>query len=257
VVAGLWVWALAAAGLVSTSEVLIGVHLWALTEPLYLILGLAALLLMGAYLAPHARGVFLVLAGLASASALLRRYAGAATVIAGACALGLLQGQERGRKRGDLLRLPPHREDGDLHSHIPQPGHRGAAHGLPGGPGPDARAAPHGLRRPCSGRPLGAFLRGGFRAGGRPPSGGRVLRRHCLPAAGRSTGEMADRMPRMRIPGRPERLRHAVDDACGKQTVGDGRAARPRMPAGESRGWGLGGVRRCCQPGYLGVDAAC
>jgi hypothetical protein len=94
---------LAAAGLVSTSEVLIGVHLWALTEPLYLVLGLAALLLTGAYLAPHARGVFLVLAGLASASALLRRYAGAATVIAGACALGLLQGQERGRKRGDLL----------------------------------------------------------------------------------------------------------------------------------------------------------
>jgi hypothetical protein len=102
-VSGSWVWGLAASALVATSEVLIGVHLWALTEPLYLVLALAALLLVAAYLSSPGRRVFLVSAALVSAAAFMTRYAGAATVIAGAGALVLLPRREPNRKRVDLL----------------------------------------------------------------------------------------------------------------------------------------------------------
>jgi hypothetical protein len=102
-VSGSWVWGLVASALVSSSEVLIGVHLWALTEPLYLVLALGALLLLASGFARPGHGPLLILAGIASAFALLTRYAGAATVIAGSGALALLPRRDHGRRRRDVL----------------------------------------------------------------------------------------------------------------------------------------------------------
>ena len=101
--AGSVVWGLMGAGLVLSSEVLIGVHLWALTEPLYLALALGAILLAAGYLGNPGRRGFLHLAAFTSAFALLTRYAGAATVITVALALATLPGRARARKWQDAL----------------------------------------------------------------------------------------------------------------------------------------------------------
>ena len=73
---------LLAAALVLTSEVIIGVHLWALSEPLYLFLSLLTLIVLSAYLRSPRRSVLLWAAASAGGLALLTRFVGVSLVLA-------------------------------------------------------------------------------------------------------------------------------------------------------------------------------
>jgi hypothetical protein len=83
-------WSIATSGLVLISETLIYAHLWALTEPLYLSLTVICLISLGAYISKPDRRTPLLIGAAAASLALLTRYAGIATTIAGTTALLLL-----------------------------------------------------------------------------------------------------------------------------------------------------------------------
>ncbi|MGD8603483.1 MAG: hypothetical protein PVF49_02805 [Anaerolineales bacterium] len=83
-------WSIAAAGLVLVSETLIYAHLWALTEPLYLALTVTCLIALGSYISRPNRRAPLLIGAAAASLALLTRYAGIATTMAGAAALIVL-----------------------------------------------------------------------------------------------------------------------------------------------------------------------
>lgn len=99
------------AGLVASSPVIIGVQVWAMSEPLFLLLGFAALLLLADHFArPHSRK--LVIAAVLAGLAFLTRYMGVAFVATGGLAL-LLMGRGDGsatRRLANLLRSPRIRE---------------------------------------------------------------------------------------------------------------------------------------------------
>jgi len=100
-------WALFGAGLLLTSEALIGVHLWALSEPIYLLLGLAALLLLARYMEHPRSPAFLLLAALAAALVLLTRYAGISVILAAVGGLWYLLDQPVPRRLRDILIFLP------------------------------------------------------------------------------------------------------------------------------------------------------
>lgn len=84
------IWSIVCAGLVLVSETLIYAHLWALTEAFYLTLTVLCLLALGAYITKPDKRTPLLMGAAAASLALLTRYAGVATVIAGVAALILL-----------------------------------------------------------------------------------------------------------------------------------------------------------------------
>jgi hypothetical protein len=81
------------AGLVLTSEAMIGVYGWALSEPLYLLLGVVALLLLARHLQEPRQLNLLVASGLATAFACMTRYVGLSLVVGGT--VGILIGVQR------------------------------------------------------------------------------------------------------------------------------------------------------------------
>jgi hypothetical protein len=80
-------WGIVASVLTITSEVVIGVHLWALSEPLYIFLSVLALVLVAAYLRSPRRMALLWAASLVTGLALLTRFVGVSVIGAGAVAL--------------------------------------------------------------------------------------------------------------------------------------------------------------------------
>jgi hypothetical protein len=92
---------LGAATLVLTSEVVIEVHLWALSEPLYLFTSLVALVLLAGYLRPPHRRALFWAAALAAGIALLVRFAGFSLILAGTLALVAFPQAALGRRLAD------------------------------------------------------------------------------------------------------------------------------------------------------------
>ncbi len=86
------------AGVLATSPVLVGVQVWAMSEPLFLLLGFAGLLALLAYL-DHPRLGLLLGAALLCGLAFLTRYIGVAYVITAGLALLLLGAGEDQRLR--------------------------------------------------------------------------------------------------------------------------------------------------------------
>jgi hypothetical protein len=95
-------WSILAAGLTLLSETLIVAHLWALTEPLYLALNMISLLSIAVYISRSESRRPLLLAAAAASLALLTRYAGLATVAAGALVLLLMTYKPLRRRLIDL-----------------------------------------------------------------------------------------------------------------------------------------------------------
>jgi 4-amino-4-deoxy-L-arabinose transferase-like glycosyltransferase len=94
--------ALLAALLFSLSFVLIEVHSWALSEPLYISLSLAAILLLQKYF-EETKSTWIVLAALAASAAFLTRYVGISLVLAMGIVLLLEKVEWRQRFRDFLL----------------------------------------------------------------------------------------------------------------------------------------------------------
>jgi 4-amino-4-deoxy-L-arabinose transferase-like glycosyltransferase len=93
--------ALLAALFFTISFVMVEVHSWALSEPLYISLSLTAILLLQKYF-EESKGTWIVLAGLATAAAFLTRYVGVSLVLAMSIVL-LLHRNAWKQKIRDLL----------------------------------------------------------------------------------------------------------------------------------------------------------
>ncbi|NOH11332.1 MAG: hypothetical protein HND51_06755 [Chloroflexi bacterium] len=92
------VWGSIGALLTAIAAVLLGVHSWALSEPLYIFLGLVGWLILSQYLENNQLRLLVAASGLFGL-AFLARYAGVAIVVAGALAV-LLFSTQNWRKRG-------------------------------------------------------------------------------------------------------------------------------------------------------------
>jgi hypothetical protein len=98
-------WGLMASALVLTSEVIVGVHLWALSEPLYLFLSLLTLILLSAYLRSPWRQGLLWGAALACSLGLLTRFVGVSLLMACGLTLVTFPYAEVRRRLADGARL--------------------------------------------------------------------------------------------------------------------------------------------------------
>jgi hypothetical protein len=93
---------LLASALVLASPVLLDVNAWAMTEPLFLMLGLAALLSLARYTS-HKSAPWLVAAAVTAGLATVTRYAGAALLAAGCSTILLLREGILGRRARDAF----------------------------------------------------------------------------------------------------------------------------------------------------------